>query len=203
MLSCIIMTTSFGSGISVDPFSKSGVVAGLRSHLNDLLRAKQFMSGPCHAQYNEQARTLKLVMFANLALFIIECSAALIAASTALLGDALDMFADAFVYALSLYALSQGPHWKTRAAAIKGWLMLVFALVVLSMALIRLSNQELRPHSPTMGLIGCMALIGNVYCLWLLARQRGEDINMHSVWVCSRNDIIANVGVLRAAVAVW
>ena len=154
-------------------------------------------------QLHEQSRTLKVVLCVNAVLFVIECTAGVLAASTALLGDSLDMFADAFVYAVSLYALSRGPNWKTRAAVIKGWMMLGFAVVVLALALVRLLNQELLPHSPTMGIIGGIALLGNVYCLCLLARHRGEDINMHSVWICSRNDIIANIAVLGAAIAVW
>jgi Co/Zn/Cd efflux system component len=37
----------------------------------------------------------------------------------------------------------------------------------------------------------------------LLWRHRGDDINMSSVWLCSRNDIVANVSVLVAAAGVW
>ena len=48
-----------------------------------------------------------------------------------------------------------------------------------------------------------MALAGNAVCLWLLWRHRTEDINMHSVWLCSRNDIVANLAVLGAGAAVW
>jgi Co/Zn/Cd efflux system component len=36
--------------------------------------------------------------------------------------------------------------------------------------------------------------------LW---RHRAEDVNMRSVWLCSRNDIIANASVLVAAAGVW
>jgi Co/Zn/Cd efflux system component len=37
----------------------------------------------------------------------------------------------------------------------------------------------------------------------LVWRHRADDINMSSVWLCSRNDIIANVSVLFAAFGVW
>jgi Co/Zn/Cd efflux system component len=33
----------------------------------------------------------------------------------------------------------------------------------------------------------------------LLTRHRNDDVNMTSVWVCSRNDLIANCSVLVAA----
>jgi Co/Zn/Cd efflux system component len=54
-----------------------------------------------------------------------------------------------------------------------------------------------------MGSIGLLALVANIACLALLWRHRADDINMSSVWLCSRNDIIANVAVLLAAGAVW
>ncbi len=50
--------------------------------------------------------------------------------------------------------------------------------------------------------VGALALVANSVCLSLLWRHRGEDINMRSVWLCSRNDVIANVGVLGAAALV-
>jgi Co/Zn/Cd efflux system component len=53
------------------------------------------------------------------------------------------------------------------------------------------------------GAIGLLALAANSFCFVLLWRHRADDINMSSVWLCSRNDIIANVSVLFAAVGVW
>ncbi len=46
-------------------------------------------------------------------------------------------------------------------------------------------------------------LIGNGACFLLLYRHRSDDLNMRSTWLCSRNDIIANVSVLVAALGVW
>ena len=54
-----------------------------------------------------------------------------------------------------------------------------------------------------MGAIGLLALAANSVCLWLLMRHRSDDLNMRSVWLCSRNDIVSNVGVIAAAAAVW
>ena len=55
----------------------------------------------------------------------------------------------------------------------------------------------------TIGIIGVLALTANSLCLLLLWRHRADDINMSSVWLCSRNDIIANVSVLCAGLGVW
>jgi len=58
------------------------------------------------------------------------------------------------------------------------------------------------PVAETMGLIGLLALLGNGLCFLLLYRHRSDDLNMRSTWLCSRNDIIANLSVLAAAAGV-
>ena len=58
------------------------------------------------------------------------------------------------------------------------------------------------PGVDTMGLVGLVALAANLVCLRLLWRHRGDDVNMRSAWICSRNDVIGNVSVLAAAAAV-
>lgn len=151
---------------------------------------------------NRQRSTMLWVLWINATLFIIEGMAGLLASSTALLADALDMLGDALIYGFSLYVVSRGALWKARAAVLKGWIMLFFGLGVLGEAVYRMLAPAL-PHYPTMGVIGTLALAGNAVCLWILWRHRTEDINMHSVWLCSRNDIIANLAVLGAGAAVW
>ena len=42
-----------------------------------------------------------------------------------------------------------------------------------------------------------------VICLLLLWRHRHEDVNMSSVWECSRNDVAEGCAVIAAALAVW
>lgn len=49
---------------------------------------------------------------------------------------------------------------------------------------------------------GLLALAPNAVVLGLLWRHRADDLNMRSVWLCSRNDVVANVGVLVAALGV-
>ncbi len=44
-------------------------------------------------------------------------------------------------------------------------------------------------------------MAANLGCL-LLWRHRSDDINMRSTWLCSRNDVVGNVGVLVAAAGV-
>ena len=59
------------------------------------------------------------------------------------------------------------------------------------------------PDAPVMGVVGVIALIANFTVAALLYRFRNGDSNMASVWICTRNDAIGNVGhaasVLRPA----
>jgi len=149
-----------------------------------------------------QSNTLKAVLAINAVMFGVEFSAGVVAGSTALLADSLDMLGDALVYGFSLYVVARDDGWKARSALLKSAVMASFGLFVLGEAIYRVLNPEL-PHSGVMGLIGLVALVANAACLGLLWRHRAEDVNMRSVWLCSRNDIIANTAVLGAAVAVW
>jgi Co/Zn/Cd efflux system component len=58
------------------------------------------------------------------------------------------------------------------------------------------------PEADVMRIVGAIALVANVFCLALLWRRRADDVNMRSAWICSRNDVVANVGVLLAAATV-
>jgi Co/Zn/Cd efflux system component len=146
-----------------------------------------------------QRRTLQLVLWINAAMFVIEAVAGLRAGSTALLADSGDMLGDAIVYGFSLYAVARGPVWQARAALLKGGIMALFGLGVLTQVILRLVRGGV-PSADVMGGIGTLA--ANTLCLILLWRRRDDDINMRSVWLCSRNDVVANAGVLAAAGAV-
>jgi cation diffusion facilitator family transporter len=145
-----------------------------------------------------QSRTLKWVLAINGVMFGVEFSAGLAAGSVALMADSLDMLGDALVYALSLYAVRRGTRWKVGAALVKGLVMAAFGVFVLAQLAYRIGH-AVPPETGLMGGIGALALAANLVCLRLLTRHRNEDINMRSVWLCSRNDIIANVAVLVAA----
>jgi Co/Zn/Cd efflux system component len=149
-----------------------------------------------------QLRILKIVLLINLGMFAVEAVAAFIAGSLSLFSDSLDMLGDALVYGLSIYVVARNPRWKAASSLTKGAIMLAFGLGALAQAI----HALLVPHVPTyqtIGLVGAAALLANATCLILLQKHKSDDINMHSVWVCSRNDILANSSVLVAALAVW
>ena len=149
-----------------------------------------------------QRGTLQLVFLINAVMFLVIMVAALHAASSALLTDSLDNLGDAFTYALSLYAVSRGSRTKAKVALFKGGLILVAAGLVALQIISRLVHPVL-PAFDEMGLFSLLALAANSVCLFLLWRHRHEDVNMSSVWECSRNDIATNLSVLMAAGAVW
>jgi len=153
---------------------------------------------PVHAQ---QRRVLLIVLWINLAMFLAELVAGLIAHSTALLADSVDMLGDAIVYGFSLYVIGRAPVWQARAALLKGIIMAVFGVGIVAEVVAKLVR-DLRPEAEIMWTVALVALVANASVLAFLWRHRADDINMRSVWLCSRNDVIANGGVLLAALGV-
>ena len=149
-----------------------------------------------------QSSTLKIVLAINAAMFMVELTAGLLGNSISLVADSLDMLGDALVYGFSLYVVARSPAMKAKAALLKGIIMAIFALFVLGQAIYRIVFPQL-PVFEAIGAVGLLALAANGICFFLLWRHRADDINMSSVWLCSRNDIIANVSVLFAAAGVW
>jgi Co/Zn/Cd efflux system component len=149
----------------------------------------------------EQRRVLHVVLWINVTMFLVESVAGLLGNSTALLADSVDMLGDAIVYGFSLYVISRGPLWQARAALLKGAIMTAFGIGVLVQAVVKIAR-GLAPTVEVMGAVGLLAFAANVFCLVLLWRRRGDDINMRSAWVCSRTDVAGNAGVLVAAGAV-
>ena len=135
-------------------------------------------------------------------MFVVEGAAGLLAHSTSLLADGLDMLGDALVYGFSLFVLTRSMHWQAGAALAKGGFMLAFGLAVLAEAAYK-TFHPVMPSVGTMGVIGTAALVANIVCFCLLYRHRADNLNMSSTWLCSRNDLIANVGVLVAAGAAY
>jgi cation diffusion facilitator family transporter len=144
------------------------------------------------------ARVLWIVLCVNAAMFVVEGLAGLMAHSTALLADSLDMLGDALVYGFSLFVLERSVRWQAGAATTKGFFMLAFGLGVLAEAAFKVIHPVM-PSAETMGVVGTLALGANAACFGLLHRHRADNLNMSSTWLCSRNDLLANGAVLFAA----
>jgi Co/Zn/Cd efflux system component len=135
-------------------------------------------------------------------MFLVIVVAALYGKSTALLADSLDNLGDALTYGLSLYAVPKGAAVKAKVALFKGGLIFLGACAVAAQIGYRLFVPSV-PIFQVMGTFSLVGLAANSLCFYLLWRHRHEDVNMSSVWECSRNDIAANLSVFVAAAAVW
>lgn len=154
------------------------------------------------ALQERQRGTLRSVLAINAVMFLVIAAAAIYGKSAALLSDSLDNLGDAFTYGLSLYAVSRGVRTKAKVAFFKGVLIFAGACVVAAQIVHRLAVPE-TPLFEVMGVFSLLGLAANGTCLLLLWRHRQEDVNMSSVWECSRNDIATNLSVFVAAGAVW
>jgi cation diffusion facilitator family transporter len=148
-----------------------------------------------------QRRVLLIVLTINALMFVIEFAAGLIAQSSALQADAVDMLGDALVYGLSIFAMRRGAKWQAGAALVKGIVILGFFLIIAA-EIIAKALHGVPPSSLLMMIFGALALAANTTCLALLWRFRKLNINMRSTFECSRNDVAANCGVLLAAAGV-
>ena len=146
-------------------------------------------------------RVLVAVLAINLVLFAGEFSVGAWIRSSGLQADSLDSLGDALVYALSLYAVGRSLRWRAGAALLKGGIQAVFGIAVLVEVVRRLLGDTV-PTAPIMAATAAVALVVNLSCFLLLNRYRDRDINLRSAWLCSRNDLINNVGVIVAAGAV-
>jgi Co/Zn/Cd efflux system component len=145
---------------------------------------------------------LWIVLGINAAMFLVEIVAGLAAGSTALQADALDFFADAANYGISLFVLGMSVRRRATAALVKGGSMGLFGAWVIG-SVVWNAMQGSVPGWGTMGTVGAVALLANAACLALLYAWRDGDANMRSVWICSRNDVVANLAVLAAALGVF
>ncbi|VAW98536.1 Cobalt-zinc-cadmium resistance protein CzcD [hydrothermal vent metagenome] len=162
---------------------------------------EEYQSCGCSVSKNinkHERRILITVLVLNGGMFFAEFGAGLLSNSTALLADSLDMLADALVYAIGLYALGRPQFWRNRAALTNGILQLTLGMGILVEVIFKLSR-DVMPQSEIMGLFAVLALIVNTISLVLLTRFREGDINLRATWICSRNDMLANIGVLIAA----
>ena len=158
--------------------------------------------GPFDGMSDTYKRRLWLVIFINAAMFVVEMTAGQLARSQALQADALDFFADAVTYGISLAVIGASLKVRSLAAATKGISLFFMGLWVFGSTIWRVFYDGM-PEAPVMGVIGFLALAANVTSVLLLMNYKDGDANVRSVWLCSRNDAIGNVIVMIAALGVW
>lgn len=153
------------------------------------------------ATNSKEAGVLKWLLAINALMFGVEISIGWVAQSTGLIADSLDMFADAAVYGLALYAVGHSARMKLRAAHFSGWLQMILALGALSEVIRRFIFGS-EPLSMLMMSFGLLALIANSLCLVLINKQKDSGVHMKASWIFSANDVIANLGLIMAGLLV-
>ena len=147
-------------------------------------------------------RILWVALAINLAMFGIEIAASIVAGSVSLRADALDFLGDAANYAVALAVVGLALHWRARAALLKGAVMGLFGLWVAA-STVHHAIAATVPHGEIMSGVGLLALAANLSIAALLYRYRAADSQALSVWLCTRNDCIANIAVMAAGAGVW
>lgn len=149
----------------------------------------------------EQKKVLIILLAINAVMFVLELVMGILAESTGLIADSLDMFADATVYCIGLYAVGKSVSKKANAAFISGVFQIMLSLAVAADILRRFFVGS-EPESVLIIAIGCIALFANTVCLILISKHKNGEVHMRASWIFSKNDVIANLGVIIAGLLV-
>ena len=150
----------------------------------------------------EESRVLIVLLAINAIMFFIEIALGIISDSTALIADSLDMLADATVYGIGLYAVGKPVLAKIKAAHVSGYFQIILGIMVF-IDVIRRVVAGSEPVSVLMISVGTLALIANVFCLKLISKHRKGEVHMRDSWIFSKNDVIANLGIISAGGLVY
>ncbi len=148
-----------------------------------------------------ESLVLHQLLWINFLMFLVELVGGVLAHSTGLLADSLDMLGDAFVYGVALTSVGKGVRKQKNAARYSGVIQLFLAVGVL-FEVVRRFYYGSEPQSVTMILVASMALFANLFCIWLLRNHREGGAHMKASWIFSTNDAIANLGMIIAGVLV-
>jgi len=143
----------------------------------------------------EESRILIILLGINAIMFFVEITLGIMSESTALIADSLDMLADATVYGIALYAVGKGALEKIKAAQISGFFQIILGVAVL-FDIVRRAILGSEPESLLMILVGIAALIANIICLQLISKHKDGEVHMRASWIFSKNDVIANLGII-------
>lgn len=150
---------------------------------------------------SSEAKVLKILLAINAVMFVFEMILGFIAQSTGLIADSMDMFADAAVYGVSLYAVGKSVFLQRKAARMSGYMQMLLAAFAL-FEVVRRFFYGSDPEPSFMIWVSLMALVANVTCLILISRHRKGGVHMKASQIFSANDVIANIGVLIAGVLI-
>lgn len=149
-----------------------------------------------------QRRLLRIALALNASMFVAEVAAGIIAHSSGLIADGLDMLADAIAYAIALAAISRTALFKAKTARTSGMILFGLGLIVLGDVIRRLFVNE-SPEGLIMIVIALSAAAVNTGVLVALSRQR-QEVHIRAASIFTKVDVIANLAVaLTGAIVLW
>jgi Co/Zn/Cd efflux system component len=154
---------------------------------------------PASAKPMPYKKALVLAALLNFVMVFVEVGGALFANSIALMADAIDFLEDSITYIIAVALIGLGHRPRAVFGAITAFLMFVPGIWI-GWKTIEQLFYGLAPDPLPMGAIGLLALAVNVYCAFILLPHRKGDSAHQGVWLSTRNDAIANIAIVLAAV---
>ena len=142
----------------------------------------------------EERRTVRIALMLNVGMFAVGIVAGYWAQSTGMMADALDMLTDGVAYALALMAITRGPAFKRNTARWTGRVLIVLgALIVVDV--VRRGAFGSEPLGLAMMVYSVASFTVNLFVLLQLSRYRQGEVHLRASYICTRADVIANIGV--------
>lgn len=167
-----------------------------------LLATEETDIKPIEDQTN-QRKLLWSVLFINFAFFVLEILFGFFSKSMGLVADSLDMLADSFVYAISLFAVGGTALFKKKISKLAGIFQIALAVIGFTEVIRRFIGIEEMPQFLTMISISTLALIANSVCLYILQKSKSKEAHMQASMIFTSNDVIINLGVIVAGILVF
>lgn len=156
---------------------------------------------PPNGQSPAERRVLSIALVLNATMFVVGLAAGLVAQSTSLLADSLDMLSDASAYGIALVAIHRSAGFKVGAARLSGAILTILGLGVL----VDVARRALLGAEPTSWIMlatATLSLIVNSTVLRLLTPFRSGEVHLRATWIFTRADVVANLAVIAAGAIV-
>lgn len=148
-----------------------------------------------------QRNTLKWVLGIHTSMFVVTALTGWFAGSTVVMAESVDFLSHIFLLFLSLFAAHHGTRWIARASLVKGATMFLVGSTVLLDALKRTAN-GIPPNPEAIGMIGVLGVSANLATMALLKKFGTQNLNLHSSYLCSRNDVLTHLGIIATSALV-